>query len=172
MTSRSISVSIDVFQMIWSLRRPDEQDEDAVLRRVLLSCMTASVAPLPAAASDTASLPGGSSTWPDEPAQVAGYRDPRHGLEFSHGFEIFRTYRGSEFRAVAEANGWRLAGSDRWFPSLNQLSRGIVGGPENAWENWSYHDDAGEIRRLTARRDPKRISSRGPSNDHDLPVSG
>ncbi len=39
MSARSISVSIDVFQMIWSLRRPGKQDEDAVLRRVLPSCM-------------------------------------------------------------------------------------------------------------------------------------
>ena len=77
---RSITISTDVFARIWSLRELGEDTEDMILRRVL-ECPS----------------PSGSDPEIAPPSQhMIGFLDARHGVSFTEGFEVFRTYRGTE----------------------------------------------------------------------------
>jgi hypothetical protein len=78
---RTIQISTDVFAALWASRRGNEQTEDEILRSLL------KVKP---------------PENPDTPAAKTkiGYADPRNGLQFPEGFEVFRNYLGTEFRRV------------------------------------------------------------------------
>ena len=115
---RTITISTDVYAAIWAARQPGEDAEDAILTRRL----KLSVAPVPSTA-------GG-------PKKI-GFKDSRFGIELPDGFEIFRTYKGTEYRASASSGQWKLS-DGRTFPSLNQLSRATSGNIENAWRNWYF----------------------------------
>lgn len=77
---------------------------------------------------------------PKEPtaSQNPGFSDPRFDLVLPEGFEIFRNYKGTEFRARATGGKWLLLNNGKLFPSLNQLSGGTSGNIENAWRNWYF----------------------------------
>jgi hypothetical protein len=124
---RSINVSTDVFAAIWAVREAGEDTEDAILARVLR------VKPTPDA----------------QPAQgqiqaKIGFIDARNGVELPDGFEIFRTYKGKEYKAVAENGQFRLNADGKEYPTLNQLSRATSGNIENAWRNWYYTGQDGK----------------------------
>ena len=103
---RNIQISTDVFAAIWAARKEGEDSEDAILRRILrLASVTAT--------SD----------------RRIGFRDSRYNFEVPEGFEICRTYKGQEHRAVATNGSWRLTSSGKHYPTLNELSVGI-GAPQ------------------------------------------
>jgi len=136
---RQIEVSTDVFARIWGLREEGEDSEDQILRRVLLGQINQPAATLG--------------------AQEPGFIDRRHDIVFAHGFEIFRTYRGVPFSATAQDGYWHLSTGGR-FSSLNELSRAVVQGSENAWMNWNFRDDKGVTKKISDLRDVARVGKR------------
>jgi hypothetical protein len=147
---RQITVSTDVFAKIWAQREAGEDSEDAILRRLL--GVSAPLKSLP----DLGERNRG------------GVVDRRFGVTFPEGFEIFRRYRGVERRAKAEAGYWKLVGSDERFLTLNELSRAIGAGTENAWVNWWFLDEKGDRRQLTNLRQPNAIVRRSSEIKTDL----
>jgi hypothetical protein len=137
---RSINVSPDVFAAIWSARKPGQDTEDAILRGVFKLPVA-----LPQSERDLAT--------------TVGFHDPRYGVKLPPDFEIFRTYKGKEFRARAIQGFWHWNGTG--YPSLNELNKAIgIAGPENAWKAWFYRD--GKRRRpLSDLRDQSTIVRRG-----------
>lgn len=140
---RNIQVSTPVFAAIWGNRQDGEDSEDAILARVLR------VTPGKALRSGR----GGT-----------GFTDQRYGVRFVEGSEIFRTYLGKEYRAVANAGCWLLKETGDMYPSLNELSRAIGAKNENAWVNWFYVDENGDRAAVSVLRDHAKIirRKRGP----------
>ena len=135
---RQIAVSTDVYARLWAERRSGEDTEDDILRRVL-----------------NVTAPAQRAAEARPAAKVVGFRDPRFGLELPEGFEIFRTFKGKEYRAKAVAGSWMLMDTGDLYPSLHKLGRAIGAKIENAWNNWYYLD--GSVRRRlvdTLRRKP------------------
>jgi hypothetical protein len=144
---RTIQVSVDVFHAIWTRRKPGEESEDAILRREF-------GVPAPRDAKSN-----GQSTVPrDFKVQHTGFHDPRYGVEVPSGFEIFRTYKGKDYKAQAIQGFWIYNG--KGYPSLNELNTAIGVSHENAWSAWRYHDNKGRQRPLTDLRDPSTIRRR------------
>lgn len=152
---RAINVSTDVFASIWALRDPGEETEDVILRRVLATSGKAV---------------------PQALAAEIGFHDPRFGVSFPSGFEIFRSYLGGSFRARAVSGRWTLP-DGREANSLNELSRLIGAKTENAWANWFWLDEKGQRRAVSELRDPVRVPSRKgsgganaerPANQQDI----
>jgi hypothetical protein len=137
---RSIQVSLDVFQAIWTARKNDEQSEDQILRRLLK---------LPSLVKRTEH---------DLTVQV-GFHDPRYGVEIAPGFEIHRNYQGVTYTARAIQGFWHMNGTG--YPTLNELNKTIVGGAENAWKAWHYFDEKGRKHPLSELRDQSKIIRRG-----------
>jgi hypothetical protein len=134
---RQISVSTDTYAAIWGDRRPGEDDEEAILRRKF-GVSSKSVPP----AATTGQMKAGG----------IGFRDSRFGIELPEGFEIFRVYLGTEYRAKAINGKWVLQSDGREFPSLNQLSQAIGARTENAWQNWYYRGGDGKRCLVSALR--------------------
>jgi hypothetical protein len=67
----------------------------------------------------------------------------RNGVTIPSGFEIFRTYLGTEYRAHSIGGLWCRQDSGDAYSSLNQLSASL-GTTENVWEIWLYVDETGE----------------------------
>lgn len=132
---RSISVSTDVFAEIWSLRLPGEDSEDAILRRVLFS------------------KPGTNET----ALAKTGVRDTRNNVEFPPNFRVQRTYKRTFYEAVAANGSWALQNDGSLHGSLNQLSRAIGAGVENAWQNWFFNDGAGVLRPVSDFRSRQEV---------------
>jgi hypothetical protein len=122
MATRPIQVSTDVFAAIWADRKPGEDSEEQILRRKF------SVQDVPAPAQGAA------------PKQI-GFSDPRYDIELEEGFEIFRTYRGTDYRATAMNGGWILLNTGDHYRTLNQLSSAIGAKTENAWKGWYFVKD-------------------------------
>lgn len=119
--SREITVSTAVFARIWAQRRPGEDSEDQILRRILGVFDDESTA-RPSSHDD-------------------GVAYPEFGVHFEEGTEIFRDYgrRGVpkvRYAAVATRGGFLLRNDGRFYPSLHKLSEAVVGGRENSWKNW------------------------------------
>lgn len=143
---RTIQVSLDVFQAIWTQRRPDEQSEDTILRRLLK---------LPPSSEKA----NGKTSSPERDMSVhIGFHDPRYGVEIPSGFEIFRNYKGKEYRAQAIQGFWMHNGTG--YPSLNELNKVVGGGAENAWKAWFYLDEKGRKHPMTDLRKPDTILRR------------
>jgi hypothetical protein len=158
MIMRQIEVSVDVFARIWALRQPGEDSEDAILARLLDGDVVSSSRE-PVAHTQ---LPSG------------GFYDMRHDVHFAEGFEIFRTYKGVFIKATAVGGTWTLE-DGRTFPSLNELSRSVVSGSENAWVNWNYRDDRGSIQKIANLRPDERVAKRSShlnSRVHDDSSAG
>ena len=117
---KTITVSTEVFAEIWKKHKPGDQGEDDILRRIF-------------------GLPedsGGDDM--DIPRHIAGaHHVERFGVTFPEGFEIFRVYKGREYRATVRAGRWVLRPGGKVYPSLNKLSWAVVSGHENAWQNWN-----------------------------------
>ena len=136
---RNIQVSFDVFQAIWSARKPGQDTEDAILRGVFR-------------------LPDASKQPQRDITTTVGFHDPRYGVRLDPGFEIFRTYKGKEYRARAVQGFWHWNGTG--YPSLNELNKAIgIAGPENAWKAWFYTDGS-RRRPLSDLRDQSTIVRR------------
>jgi hypothetical protein len=146
MINREIAVSTDVYARIWSLRKPGEDDEDSILRRILWSQSSENAS--------QATPTGG------QPPEAVGFLDERHGVVFPDGFEIFRVYLGREYRARAIGGTWRLAGRNDDIRSLNSLSRAIGAKTENAWQNWFYRAGGGSRRAISDLRPQRAIAAR------------
>jgi hypothetical protein len=149
---KTIEVSTDVFARIWALREQGEQTEDAVLQRVLSHFGQPPIA---------------------HPGAELGHVDPRFGVSFEPGFEVFRTYHGARYRARAEGGGWRLTGSPQLCNTLNELSRAIGAKTENAWQNWFFQSGEGP-RPVSELRNPELVvrKNRGRSPRHPEEVKG
>jgi hypothetical protein len=127
--SRAVPVSTEVFAAIWANRQVGEETEDAILRRLL-------------------KLPTERKLEAPKESQ-GGFTDARNGVHFPEGFEIFRTYKGKEFRALARNGAWVRTDSGRSYPSLNQLNSSIAAGAENVWNgNWKFREADGGIRSI------------------------
>lgn len=120
---RSIPVSTDVFAAIWASRREGEDDENAILSRIL-SVSTKK-------GRDGEGRAGG------------GIFLAQHDVTFPEGFVIYRTYKGRVYEAQVVGRQWRLSSDGQLYPSLHKLSWAVVEGRENAWQNWRYRDQDG-----------------------------
>ncbi len=148
---KSISVSTDVYAKIWSLRIPDEDSEDAVLRRVL-ECPVLRKE-LPASANGI------------------GFYDARSNVQFEEGFVIFRIYRGSDFRATAQGGRWHLLNDGKSYETLNRLSTAIGVKTENAWVNWNYTDKNGKRSKISSLRKNEGVESPTSINHKPTPAT-
>lgn len=137
--NRTIPVSTEVFAAIWARRQEGEESEDAILHR-LLGLTT----PKPAQpASPIPATSGG----------AVGFHDARNGVDFPRGFEIFRSYKRKDYKAVAQDGHWLRPDTGDLYPSLNQLNASIAAGNENVWNgNWKYRDQDGTVRSISALR--------------------
>lgn len=153
---KQITVSIGVFSRIWALRQSDEGSENDILARVL--------AEPPKIEKDR------------DPGDLDdGVRDVRSGTHFPEGFEIFRRFKGADLRATASGGVWVLKRDGATYGSLNELSRGVGAGPENAWVGWHALID-GKRQPLSVLRTPESISRRPkkrskakvPASEEDL----
>lgn len=134
--SRSIVVSTNVFASIWAQRQEGEENEDAILRRVL-GCPKAD------GAHEITSATKGNG----------GVHDTRNNVHFSEGFEVFRTYKRQEYRAEARNGAWVRKDTGERFPTLNQLNDSIAAGAENVWNgNWKYRAEDGAIHSINDLR--------------------
>lgn len=136
---RTIQISTDVFAAIWKAQQEGEASENEILSRIFK--ITPTKAPK--------NGKGGS-----------GFRDPRYGVEFAEGFEIFRTYLGNDYRAKATAGCWMLMNTGDLYPSLNELSCAIGAKTENAWTNWHFVDENGFRQIIGSLRKPEKIKTR------------
>lgn len=125
----TILIDSDVHAALWRDRQQGEESVNAILRRRLRLARPGHRAPAPAVA-----------------------HVERSGVRFAEGFEIFRIYKGREYRAQAIEGGWLLRETGEIFASLNKLSRGIGTGIENAWNHWRYADANGEQQLLSRLR--------------------
>jgi hypothetical protein len=131
---RTIQVSADVYAAIWKRQEPGEGAEEEILRRVL--GVTASPIPLHGAAMPEADI---------------GVYDRRNNVKFPSGFEVFRNYKGNEYRARARGGLWYRDDTGDAFPTLNQLSNSI-GASEDAWQGWLHRDEDGHVSKVYSLR--------------------
>ncbi len=136
MAMRPIQVSTDVYAAIWAARKAGEDSEDEILRRAL-GLPKSDKTPKPA---------------PSSPPKV-GYSEPRFGVRVHERFEIFRTFKGTEYRATATDGKWLLKNTGKTYPTLNQLSRAVAG-IENAWQGWYFLDENGRRQLIDKLRLP------------------
>ena len=123
---RTIEISTDVYSKIWALRHDGEETEDDVLRRLLITPHARDVAEDRRDAANNSSIV----------EKLSGFRDNRYGVTFLEGEEIFRMYKGSQYRARATKGFWYLQNDGSAYPSLHKLSWAVVKGHENAWNSW------------------------------------
>ena len=141
---RMMETSTDVYAAVWAARLPGEDTEDAILRRLLKvppvtnSALTNKVPPV-------------------------GLRDARFDITLPEGFEIFRTYKGTEYRAQAIGGKWRLKNTGKNYDSLNQLSKATSGNIENAWRNWNFTGKDGRRYKIEGLR-----NDQSPNVRHQL----
>jgi hypothetical protein len=146
---RTINVSTDVFAKIWSLRETGEDTENAILSRVL-GCSTSVRPTQPAQEGERTQAPSG------------GIYDRRHNVHFQEGFEVFRNYLGTDYKARTTNGRWVLLNDQSDYGTLNELSGAIGAKRENAWVNWFFLGPDGDRRAVSDLRDQSRISRRKP----------
>lgn len=140
---REIRVSTDVFARIWSLRQIGEDDENAILRRVLIVDEQSSSQIIKGAAVGS-----------------EGLVDRRFGVHFPEGFEIERSYLGVKYTATVTNRKWEVAGREGRYSNLNEISRAIGTKTENAWMNWFFVNDNGFLQQVSDLRDPAKVVKR------------
>jgi hypothetical protein len=141
---RNIQVSLDVFQAIWSARKPGQDNEDAILRGLF-------------------NVPAANPNVPERDLMVTvGFHDPRYGVKLDPGFTIFRDYKGKHYMAKAVQGFWLSNHDQKMYGTLNELNKSIgVTGAENAWKAWQYEDAAsGRRKPLSDLRDQNTIVRR------------
>ncbi len=139
---RQIAVSVEIFAKIWALREAGEETENDILARLLTQAPTQKVENY------------------SEAQASPGFRDLRHGVLFPEGFEIFRSLKGEDVRARASGGRWVLKGSGALYGSLNELSRGVGAGTENAWASWFFLGPDGRRQHISTLRDPTAVVRR------------
>ena len=118
--NRTITVSTGVFAAIWAQRQAGEDTEDAILSRIL-GCGE------------------GDAVTPEPAAKGEGLTDTRNGVHFPEGFEVFRTYKRRQYKAIVQGGLWVRPDTGGRFPNLNQLNQSIADGNENVWNGtWKY----------------------------------
>jgi hypothetical protein len=143
---RAFQVSADLYAAIWKQQLPGEASEEVILRRILKVQGGEEPLPMPSA--------------PPSVLHAAGLYDRRNDVWFPVGFEIFRTYRGQEYRAQVVGGLWHRWDVREVYPSVNKLSDSI-GASENAWDGWLYRDETtGTVKPISALRDPGKIRRR------------
>lgn len=134
---RTITISTPVFAAIWSHRQDGEENEDAILARVL-------------------EVPSnGSELAPSNLVENAdgGVYDSRNGVHFPGGFEAFRRYKGRKYTAVVVDGLWVRQDTRETYRSLNQLNSSIAVGLENVWNGtWKFLSEDGSIQPLGVLR--------------------
>lgn len=148
---RTISISTDVFAAIWAARKEGEESEDAILSRLLVEPTTTN-ANVPPRSKPLATTEG-----------ISGYFEPKYNVKFAEGEEIFRTYKGKEYRARATQGAWLLLNDKKLYPSLHKLSWSVVGGHENAWHNWKYKSGDGRSMFIHSLRPDDKVQRRNNS---------
>jgi hypothetical protein len=143
-----LSVSNALYGTIWSHATEQDKSEEDILWRLLQIHAQPQPAPVPA-----------KTFFPAEREQV-GYIDPRFGVRFPQGFKIFRTYKGSDYKATASNGRWDLEGHLTPFESLAALSAFIGAKTENAWMGWRFIDEAGEAHFVDDLRNPDAVKQR------------
>ena len=126
----SIEVDTDVYAAIWADRKPGEETEDQILARKY-GISRERISPVN--------------------SNRVGWADPRHGVELKEGQEIFRTYKGKQYRARATDGYLFRLDTGQKCNSLNQLSRTVHSNVENAWNNW-YVEVDGQRQLITILR--------------------
>jgi len=134
---RTITVSTDVFAKLWAAHEAGEETEDDILRRIL-GCPKAPI----------------SNNEKDKPQ---GVYDARNKVNFFEGFEVFRHYKGVEYRAVATNGRWHLKNNDKLYTSLNQLTKAVSGGSANAWVSWDCLLPSGKEAKVSMLRNNSGI---------------
>ena len=94
------------------------------------------------------------------PAPSGGFYDRRFNVHFQEGFEVFRNYLGTDYRARATGGCWVLLNDGSRHRNLNKLSRAIGAKRENAWVNWFFLEPNGKRRTVSDLRDQSRITRR------------
>jgi hypothetical protein len=130
---KTIEASTDVYAAIWAARQAGEETEDAILRRLL-------------------KVPNSETRVAAPATTTIGFREPRFDVTLPEGFEIFRNYKGTEYRARAINGKWVLVGTGKEFDSLNKLSRATSGNIENAWRNWNFMGKDGKRHKIEGLR--------------------
>ncbi len=124
---REIRISTDVFAAIWANRQENEETEDEILQRLLVSRKNPT---------RSEQIKG------DSRSKIDGFFDRRNGVHFLQGFRIFRDYKGQTYSAIANSGKWLREDNGREFNSLNQLNGSITEGPENVWNgNWRFSEN-------------------------------
>jgi hypothetical protein len=122
---RTITVSTDVFATIWAHRQPGEETENDILSRIL-QC--------------------GSDDRTPTTETIEGVFDTRNNVSFRKGFTATRSYKGKEYRAIADNNVWIREDTGKRYDTLNQLNASITAGNENVWNgNWKYLGPDGKL---------------------------
>jgi hypothetical protein len=152
MAMRQIVVSTDVFAALWALRQLDEDSENAILERMLGLPKGPPI--------DVQFLNRARNAGADGQGGIYNHMFDVH---FPAGFEIFRNYKGQEYRAVVRDGRWVMSG--RNFPSLFSLSMAIIDSRENPWMHWKYRNAKGKVDFISVlRRIPselEKVSRRG-----------
>lgn len=130
MNQRMIEVSTATYAAIWASRKPGENTEDDILKRLL----------------DAEEEEKAESTEAKPKAVTSGgFYDRRNGVHFPEGFVIYRNYKGSRYEAEARSGQWIRKDTGKPYPTLNQLNQSIAAGQENVWNgNWRYRDGASD----------------------------
>ena len=147
---RSIDISTEIYSKIWSLRQDGEESEDDILRRLLTAT--------PANRESGKSQSGLANNSKDS-ENVHGFQDDRYGVKFSEAEDIFRLYKGTQYRARATKGFWHLLNDGTAYPSLHKLSWAVVKGHENAWNNWKVTRN-GATQTISSLRPAEKIQTR------------
>lgn len=148
---RSIQVSTSVFAAIWSARAEGEDTEDAILSRLLK------------AAGENVELKKSLNSdflGEKEILVKEGVSDARFGFSVPEGFEIFRVFKGRQYKAHAQNYSWILESDGKAYSNLSELSQAIGAAAENAWGGWSCRSKGGKIVKVGSLRDPRTIRRR------------
>lgn len=129
---RSIQLDDATYAALWAHWQEGDQGELGIIRRLL-------------------NMKGSPLT---PPRSEIGYVDKRSGTNFVQGFEIFRTFKHTKYRAIADNGIWRLE-DGRTAPSLNTLSAMIGARTENAWTGW-YYKSGNKVALITHLRPKKK----------------
>lgn len=142
-TMKTISISNAAYGRLWMAATEDEESEEDIILRLL----------------DMAGNLDAANTALSQRTEPVGFVDSRFGVRFPENFEIFRNYKGTDYRARASGGKWHLDGHNQLFESLSALSSAIGAQTENAWLGWKYIDD-GKIRAIANMRPPSSVKTR------------
>ncbi len=84
--------------------------------------------------------------------QRLGLFDSRNEVFFPENFEIFRNFKGEEYRAVIKNEKWLNINTQMSYPTLNQLNQSLPVGNENAWRAWKFRISTGTVRSIDSLR--------------------